>query len=123
MKTKHFLALSLLVLFLFGNVAQQFAATPTSMKEYANDTTELGPVRFDLSYNAAQKELRIVVAGEFDPYSSVSVAGQRGSEILFSFVESGESEVVFDLSELKKGSYFIILNTGDEIRMKRFFKE
>jgi hypothetical protein len=59
----------------------------------------------------------------FDPYSSVSVAGQRGSEILFSFVDSGTSEIVFDLTDLKTGTYYIILNTGEEIRMKRFMKE
>ena len=123
MKTKHFLTLTLIVLFLFGHVTKQFAATPISEHTDPNDTTEVESVRFDLTYNAAQKELRIVVSGVFDPYSSVSVAGQRGSEILFSFVDSGTSEIVFDLTDLKKGSYYIILNTGDEIRMKRFIKE
>lgn len=123
MKTKHFLTLILVVLFLFGHVTRQFAATPIGGHTDPKDTTEAESVQFELKYNSEQKELRIVVSGEFDPYSSVSVAGQRGSEILFSFVDSGTSEIVFDLSDLKKGSYYIILNTGDEIRMKRFIKE
>jgi hypothetical protein len=123
MKTKHFLTLILVVLFLFGHVTQQFAATPIGEHTDPKDSTEVESMRFDLKYNAEQKELRIVVSGVFDPYSSVSVAGQRGSEILFSFVDSGTSEIVFDLSDLKTGSYYIILNTGEEIRMKRFMKE
>jgi hypothetical protein len=123
MKTKHALTLILVVLFLFGHVTKQLAATPISEHTDPNDTTEVESVRFDLTYNAAQKELRIVVSGVFDLYSSVSVAGQRGSEILFSFVDSGTSEIVFDLTDLKTGPYYIILNTGEEIRMKRFMKE
>ncbi len=123
MKTKHLFTLALLTLFLFGHVSKHYAAIPMVDNTDPKDSAEVESVRFDLKYNSEQKELRILVSGEFDPYSSVSVAGQRGSEILFSFVDSGTSEIVFDLSELKKGSYYIILNTGEEIRMKRFIKD
>jgi hypothetical protein len=77
---------------------------------------------FELDYNEETEKLKISVFGDFEELSTLSITNTRGSEILFSFIQKEQSEIEFSVDKLEPGSYFVILNTGDEIRMKRFTK-
>lgn len=79
--------------------------------------------KFEMIYDTLSQAVYVDIEGEFQELSSVSLANNRGSDILFNFIEGSEGKYEFDVSNLKSGSYFIILNTGEEIRMKRFDKE
>ncbi len=67
-----------------------------------------------------QDVLMVELDGTFDKYSSVSVTNNRGSEFYFQFVNDGSNKLTFDLTKLEKGSYYLVLNTDKEIRIKRF---
>jgi len=86
----------------------------------AKDSTKEVEVVFNMSIDTTEERLLVDLTGEFDKYSSVSLTNNRGSEIFFRFVENGKQQIMFDLSKLEKGSYFIVLNTNKEIRIKRF---
>lgn len=107
----------------------QFAAFPlqSSMNDHGNDpvkitndSTKSVETIFNMSIDTTEEKLLVDLTGEFDKYSSVSLTNNRMSEISFRFVQNGKQQITFDLSKLKKGSYFIVLNTNKEIRIKRF---
>lgn len=75
---------------------------------------------FEMNFNETTDLLTVDVDGLFDKYSSVSVTNNRGSEYLFQFIKEDSNQLEFDLSNLEKGSYFLVLNTNSEIRIKRF---
>jgi hypothetical protein len=89
----------------------------------SEDSSKVEETKFEVSYRMEENQIVVRLRGEFDPYSSVSITNNRGSEYQFTFVENGSSEVVFNVSDLKSGSYFVVLNTNQEIRMKRFLKK
>lgn len=90
-------------------------------KEIKNeDTSEVIETHFEMNLDTTSALLTVDVEGRFDEYSSVSVTSNRGSEYFFQFVEKGSNQLTFNLSELEKGSYFVVLNTNNEIRIKRF---
>lgn len=78
------------------------------------------PVKFEMNLDEQGNLLTVELNGSFDEYSSVSVTNQRGSEYFFQFVDDDSRKVVFNLSTLEKGTYFVVLNTDTEIRIKRF---
>lgn len=90
---------------------------PVKSKE---DTTNATEVVFDMAIDTTDEKLRVELKGTFDKYASVSLTNNRGSEIYFKFVETEIQQMTFDLSTLEKGSYFLVLNTNKEIRIKRF---
>lgn len=65
-------------------------------------------------------EVNVSVIGDFGKYASVSLTTNRGSDIFFEFLENGNNTFTFDVSLLEEGSYFIVLNSNDEVRIKRF---
>lgn len=90
-------------------------------KEIKNeDTSEVIETHFEMNLDTTSALLTVDVEGRFDEYSSVSVTSNRGSEYFFQFVENGSNQLTFNLSELEKGAYFVVLNTNNEIRIKRF---
>ncbi len=95
----------------------QQEAPLASVVHYEEETS------FTMSWSDEDDLLLVHLQGKFDKYTSVSVMNQKGEAFFFRFVESNENSFVFDLSELEKGSYKLILNTGDEVRMKRFLKD
>lgn len=64
--------------------------------------------------------VEVVANGDFDPYASISLTTNRGSDIFFEFLQQGSNVISFDVSKLEEGSYFIILNSNEEVRIKRF---
>lgn len=79
----------------------------------ANETT------FATNYADQTHTLTVQVANVLDPYASVSVTNQRGATIQCAFIQNTNGEFVFDLSELEKGNYNVMLITDKEIRIKR----
>lgn len=86
------------------------------------DSASVDETRFKVNYDETKGLLTVSVIGQLEEYSSVSVTNNRGSEFHFSFVESGASSIEFNVKDLNPGSYYVVLNTGEEIRMKRFLK-
>ena len=64
--------------------------------------------------------IEVSVSGNFDKYSSVSITNTRGTDLYFEFINNGSSRFSFDISNLEEGSYYVVLNSNDEVRMKRF---
>lgn len=93
---------------------------PEKEKTKKEDSSEVIEMKFEMKLDNESDILTVELAGNFDKYASVSVTNNRGSEYFFSFVENNSNQVTFDLSTLKKGSYFLVLNTNNEIRIKRF---
>ena len=125
MKTKLF-ALFTLMLFTgaaFSTVDPINIPVKKSKFIESEDSSKVEETKFEVSYRMEENQIVVRLRGEFDPYSSVSITNNRGSEYQFTFVENGSSEVVFNVSDLKSGSYFVVLNTNQEIRMKRFLKK
>lgn len=87
------------------------------------DSSEVKEAEFKIEFLENQNKVVVALNGDFDQYSSVSVTNNRGSEYCFTFVESGEHLIEFDVAGLEAGSYFVMLNTGNEIRMIRFRKD
>jgi hypothetical protein len=84
------------------------------------DSSEVAEVKFEMTIDVVQDVLTVDLDGTFDKYSSVSVTNNRGSEFYFQFVNDGSKKLTFDLAKLEKGSYYLVLNTDKEIRIKRF---
>jgi hypothetical protein len=84
------------------------------------DSSEVAEVKFEMTIDDVQDVLTVDLDGTFDKYSSVSVTNNRGSEYYFQFVNDGSNKLTFDLAKLEKGSYYLVLNTDKEIRIKRF---
>jgi hypothetical protein len=82
--------------------------------------SERADILFEMNLDENSGILTVDVAGSFDQYSSVSVTSNRGSEYFFQFVKNEIDQLTFNVSELEKGSYFVVLNTNDEIRIIRF---
>lgn len=85
-----------------------------------SDSSEETEVKFEMVIDDLQDVLMVELDGTFDKYSSVSVTNNRGSEFYFQFVNDGSNKLTFDLTKLEKGSYYLVLNTDKEIRIKRF---
>lgn len=96
--------------------------SPVGEKELVKkgDSSEVKDVKFDMAIDDLQEVLTVELDGNFDKYSSVSVTNNRGSEYFFQFVNDGSNKLIFDLAKLEKGSYYLVLNTDKEIRIKRF---
>lgn len=65
-------------------------------------------------------QIEVLVSGQFNDYASVAITNLRGSELNVEFINSGENKLIFDVSDLPEGAYFLVLNMEDEIRIKRF---
>jgi hypothetical protein len=87
------------------------------------DSSEVVELKFEMSLDVLRDVLTVELDGTFDQYSSVSVTNNRGSEYFFEFVKNGSNKLYFDLTKLEKGSYYLVLNTDKEIRIKRFVIE
>jgi hypothetical protein len=125
MKTKLF-ALFTLMLFAgtaFSTVDPITVPVKKSKVVETEDSSKVEETKFEVTYRMEDDQIVVRLRGDFDPYSSVSITNNRGSEYQFTFVENGSSEIVFNVSDLKSGSYFVVLNTNQEIRMKRFLKK
>jgi hypothetical protein len=121
MKTKMF---SLLIAVA---ISSQISAFPLIEKNNEGNVeiekeklSERTNILFEMNLDENSGILTVDVAGSFDQYSSVSVTSNRGSEYFFQFVKNEIDQLTFNVSELEKGSYFVVLNTNDEIRIIRF---
>lgn len=121
MKTKMFALLSACLI----AVSAFCTVDPTSdtTKSAKEDTTDATEAIFNVSFSQENGTIVVRVRGEFDEFSSVSITNNRGSEYQFSFIQNGSNEIVFNVNDLKPGSYYVVLNTNQEIRMKRFLKK
>lgn len=122
MKAKVILTLVTTILF-----SQTFAAVRNTGEGNGDDEknglkTDSAKVEtvFEMNFEESSESLEVFVSGDFNEFASVAITTVRGSEIIFEFVESGENSFHFDLSQLDKGSYFLVLNLQEEIRIKRF---
>ncbi len=125
MKTKMF-ALFTLMLFTgaaFSTVDPITIPVKKTMLNESDDSSKVEETKFEVTYQMEENQIVVRLRGDFDPYSSVSITNNRGSEYQFSFIEKGSSEIIFSVNDLKPGSYFVVLNTNQEIRMKRFLKK
>jgi hypothetical protein len=116
MKTKM---LSLVMLILSVNTLFAHSINEKNKQSKA-DTALVKETTFTMKMNPETDELLVEVNGNFDQYSSVSVTNTRGSEYCFQFIPNEQGQMIFDLTKLEKGSYFLVLNTKEEIRIKRF---
>ena len=80
---------------------------------------EIKESSFVTKYLSDSQKLKVEISGNLDPNASVSITNQRGSSILFSMVEKKQEELIFDLSNLEKGTYNIMFITNLEIRIKK----
>ena len=74
---------------------------------------------FITEISADSQNLSVKVSGVNDPFASLSITNQRGATIQFALIEKQNEEFNFDLSNLKKGNYNVMLITNQEIRIKR----
>lgn len=89
-------------------------------KTKKDDSSEVVEMKFHMILDEITEIITVELAGNFDKYASVSITNNRGTEYFFQFVDNGSDQVTFDISTLKEGSYFLVLNTNNEIRIKRF---
>ncbi len=93
-------------------------------KSTKNDTTVVAEKNTESSnafeVKVENNTVEVIASGNFDPYASISLTTNRGSDIFFEFLQQGSNVISFDTSELQEGSYFIILNSNEEVRIKRF---
>jgi len=75
---------------------------------------------FEMTHVDDLEQIEVLVSGQFNDYASVSITNLRGSELNVEFINSGENKLIFDVSDLTEGAYFLVLNMEDEIRIKRF---
>jgi len=120
MKTKMIFIAALLFLSFNGMANNDPKASNETKKE---DTAKIVETKFTVSIDEEFNKVTVSIIGEFEKYSSVSIANSRGSEYHFSFIEEGQTEFVFNVDDLKAGTYMVILHTNEEIRMKRFLKK
>lgn len=92
-------------------------------KETKIDSTEVEKnttTNEEFTISILEEEVHVSVNGDFGKYASVSLTTNRGSDIFFEFLEDGMNSFTFDLSLLEEGSYFVVINSNDEVRIKRF---
>ena len=128
LKETNMKTLFLTAALVFGLLDQTFAlaGNPVSGEKEnvkKSDSSKVVEVKFEMSIDDQKDLLTVELDGKFDEYSSVSVTNTRGSEFYFRFVKDCSGELTFDLTKLDKGSYFLVLNTDKEIRIKRFVIE
>lgn len=88
-------------------------------KDIVKDSTEIKvEQKFEVQFE--EGHVYVTLNGDFDLYASISIADHNGTDLDFQFVRNTKDKFDFETSNLTKGSYFVILTTKDEIRMKRF---
>jgi hypothetical protein len=120
MKTKMIFFAALFFLSFNGMANTDPKASNETKKE---DTAKIVETQFSVRIDEESDQVIVSIIGDFEKYSSVSIANTRGSEYRFSFIEEGQTEFVFNVNDLKAGTYMVILNSNEEIRMKRFQKK
>jgi len=88
-------------------------------KELKADSVKVETV-FEMTRVDDLGQIEVLVSGQFNDYASVAITNLRGSELNVEFINSGENKLIFDVSDLREGAYFLVLNMEDEIRIKRF---
>ena len=120
MKTKMIFFAALFFLSFNGMTNTDPKASNETKKE---ETAKITETQFSVRIDEEANQVIVSVSGDFEKYSSVSIANARGSEYRFSFIEEGQTEFVFNVNDLKAGIYMVILNSNEEIRIKRFQKK
>lgn len=72
--------------------------------------------------NCQNNLLTVNIDGPIQDLATLSVTNQNGTELIFQFVTSDDKELEINIENLALGSYFLILNNGQEIRILRFSK-
>lgn len=83
------------------------------------EETKSAELSFSADYSAESHQLVVDIAGNIDPYASVSVTNARGTAIQCTFMQENSGKCSFDLSKLEKGIYNVMLITDKEIRIKK----
>ena len=83
------------------------------------EETKAAELSFLTDYSSESRQLIVDIAGNMDPYASVSVTNARGTSIQCSFIQEASGKYTFDLSKLSKGIYNVMLITDKEIRIKK----
>lgn len=118
MKTK----MLFLVLTTLFNTHLYASAQSKDLPTVTNEVVSKRETKLEMTFDEENNRLIVTLSGEFDPYSSVSITNNRGSEYYFQFVGTGTNQYTFNLEDLEAGSYFLVLNTNEEIRIKPFQK-
>lgn len=107
----------------YSNINLNGEPTRKLTESKKEDSTNVEEAVFEVTFSQEYGKIIVHIQGEFDDYSSVSITNNRGSEYQFSFIQNGSNDIEFNVSDLKPGSYYVVLNTNQEIRMKRFLKK
>lgn len=110
-----------LILFVGGfAMATEKNVSDKDKKETSNGSeVAAAETTFATNYANQTHTLTVNVTNVLDPYASISVTNQRGATIQCAFIQNTTGEFVFDLSQLDKGIYNVMLITDKEIRIKR----
>ena len=110
-----------LILFVGGfAMATEKNVSDKDKKESSNGSdVAAAETTFATNYANQTHTLTVNVTNVLDPYASISVTNQRGATIQCAFIQNTTGEFVFDLSQLDKGIYNVMLITDKEIRIKR----
>lgn len=89
-----------------------------SGKEYSTN-----PINYsiDLTVDENQSELHVIINGTVEDKMVISLINLKGQESYYSSLKElkDQYEATIDLSQLMKGVYFLKIDSGDEIRMKK----
>ncbi len=112
------LSISLALLAISGQVLLARPVNENNGDKIKKDSAEV--VR-ETSFKTSltDKMLSVEISGNLDSLASVSVTNQRGSSLLFSVVQLADQEILFDLSQLERGTYNVMYITNQEIRIRR----
>lgn len=86
----------------------------------ATDSVRKVSNEFEMKIDEMHQRIIVFLSGDFNDYTTLALTDHRGSEFAFSFVENSTNTYYFDLADLEKGSYYLVLNMDEEIRIKRF---
>lgn len=116
--------LALLMAFSLSAVGLANGETPNGKKD-ADKVKDSTAVEVEQKFEVQIEENHVTVTlhGEFDEFASVSLANHNGTDVNFQFIHDASNQIEFNTQDLEKGSYFVILSTKNEIRMKRFHKQ
>jgi len=101
-------------------ISTTYAALGDDKSKKEVDTTKVAKEKNeDFKVEIKDGTLTVIANGDFDKYASISLATHRGSDIYFEFLKDGNNSITFNTQSIETGSYFVVLNSNDEVRIKR----
>ena len=101
-------------------ISNSIAANGDDKKGKEVDSTKVSKdAKEEFNVEISDGTLIITANGEFDEYASISLATNRGTDIYFEFLKDGNNSITFDTRSIEQGSYYVVLNSKEEVRLKR----